>query len=153
MPASMNMTEKLVSSHLVEGRMLEGDESALHVDRVMPFWSNIPALGQYVYEQLDPGYAQRAAASLATGGHVIVGGLNYGQGSSRENAALASRPTRGYREIFRPHPLAKPGELRRAAADLCRPGRLSGDRARRYGSDCQPEGVAARRAGGDSYGR
>ena len=59
--------------------------------RVMPFWSNIPALGQYVYEQLDPGYAQRAAASLATGGHVIVGGLNYGQGSSRENAALAPR--------------------------------------------------------------
>ena len=59
--------------------------------RVMPFWSNIPALGQYVYEQLDPGYAARAAATRDAGGHAIVGGLNYGQGSSRENAALAPR--------------------------------------------------------------
>ena len=59
--------------------------------RVMPFWSNIPALGQYVYEQVDPGYAERAAATVGSGGHVIVGGLNYGQGSSRENAALAPR--------------------------------------------------------------
>ena len=59
--------------------------------RVMPFWSNIPALGQYVYEQVDPGYAERAAATRDQGGHVIVGGLNYGQGSSRENAALAPR--------------------------------------------------------------
>ena len=59
--------------------------------RVMPFWSNIPALGQYVYEQVDPGYASRAAASRDAGGHAIVGGLNYGQGSSRENAALAPR--------------------------------------------------------------
>ena len=59
--------------------------------RVMPFWSNIPALGQYVYEQVDPGYAGRALATRDAGGHVIVGGLNYGQGSSRENAALAPR--------------------------------------------------------------
>lgn len=59
--------------------------------RVMPFWSNIPALGRYVYEQLDPDYAARAAASLNSGGHVLVGGNNYGQGSSRENAALAPR--------------------------------------------------------------
>ena len=51
--------------------------------RVMPFWSNIPALGQYVYEQLDPGYAKRAVATRDTGGQVIVGGLNYGQSSSR----------------------------------------------------------------------
>ena len=57
----------------------------------MPFWSNIPALGQYVYEQLDPGYAERAMATRDAGGHVIVGGLNYGQESSRENAALAPR--------------------------------------------------------------
>ena len=59
--------------------------------RVMPFWSNIPALGQYVYEQIDPDYAARASATREAGGHVIVGGNNYGQGSSRENAALAPR--------------------------------------------------------------
>ena len=59
--------------------------------RVMPFWSNMDALGQYVYEQVDAGYHERARETLGTGGHVIVGGLNYGQGSSRENAALAPR--------------------------------------------------------------
>jgi aconitate hydratase len=56
--------------------------------RVMPFWSNIERLGAFVYEQMDPLYAERARA---TGDHIIVGGGNYGQGSSRENAALAPR--------------------------------------------------------------
>jgi aconitate hydratase len=56
--------------------------------RVMPFWSNIERLGTFVYEQMDPLYPERARA---TGDHVIVGGSNYGQGSSRENAALAPR--------------------------------------------------------------
>jgi aconitate hydratase len=56
--------------------------------RVMPFWSNIERLGGFVFERMDPHYAERARA---TGDHVIVGGGNYGQGSSRENAALAPR--------------------------------------------------------------
>lgn len=57
--------------------------------RVMPFWSNIPKLGEFVFEQLDGGYSRRARA--VAGGHLIIGGNNYGQGSSRENAALAPR--------------------------------------------------------------
>ena len=56
--------------------------------RVMPFWSNIERLGAFVFEQMDPGYPERARA---TGDHAIVGSNNYGQGSSRENAALAPR--------------------------------------------------------------
>jgi aconitate hydratase len=56
--------------------------------RVMPFWSNIERLGAFVYEQMDPLYVERAHAA---GDHIIVGGGNYGQGSSRENAALAPR--------------------------------------------------------------
>jgi aconitate hydratase len=56
--------------------------------RVMPFWSNIERLHAFVYEQMDAGYAERART---TGDHLIVGGSNYGQGSSRENAALAPR--------------------------------------------------------------
>jgi aconitate hydratase len=56
--------------------------------RVMPFWSNIERLGAYVFEQMDPGYPERARTA---GDHIIVGGNNYGQGSSRENAALAPR--------------------------------------------------------------
>lgn len=59
--------------------------------RVMPFWSNIGKLGAFVFEQVDSNYNARAAKALAGGGHIIVGGDNYGQGSSRENAALAPR--------------------------------------------------------------
>jgi aconitate hydratase len=56
--------------------------------RVLPFWSNIERLGAFVFEQMDPGYPERARIA---GDHIIVGGNNYGQGSSRENAALAPR--------------------------------------------------------------
>ncbi len=58
--------------------------------RVLPFRSNIPAISRFVYEQVDPEYAQRAESSRQRG-HIIVGGRNYGQGSSREHAALAPR--------------------------------------------------------------
>jgi aconitate hydratase len=57
-------------------------------NRVLPYWSNIPRLGAFVYEAVDAEYPARA---LAVGGHIIVAGSNYGQGSSRENAALAPR--------------------------------------------------------------
>ncbi len=59
--------------------------------RVLPFRSNIPLISEFVYEIVDPTYTQRALASKAKGGHTIVGGENYGQGSSREHAALAPR--------------------------------------------------------------
>jgi aconitate hydratase len=57
-------------------------------NKVLPFRSNIPAISQFVYEQLDPEFPQRAKE---TGTGVVVGGENYGQGSSREHAALAPR--------------------------------------------------------------
>jgi aconitate hydratase len=56
--------------------------------RVMPFWSNIPKVSEYAFEPIDDTYPKRARQSA---GHVIVAGNNYGQGSSRENAALAPR--------------------------------------------------------------
>ncbi|MGB8634381.1 MAG: aconitate hydratase, partial [Rhodanobacteraceae bacterium] len=56
--------------------------------RVLPFRSNIPKIADFVYEQVDESYVQRARD---TGDHAIVGGENYGQGSSREHAALAPR--------------------------------------------------------------
>ena len=56
--------------------------------RVLPFRSNIPKIAEFVYEQVDDTYASRARE---TGDHAIVGGRNYGQGSSREHAALAPR--------------------------------------------------------------
>ncbi|MEZ4332534.1 MAG: aconitate hydratase [Myxococcota bacterium] len=59
--------------------------------RVLPFRSNIPRIARFLFEPIDPRYAERADAALATGGHAIVAGDNYGQGSSREHAALAPR--------------------------------------------------------------
>ncbi len=57
--------------------------------RVLPFRSNIPKISEFVYIQVDDTYAGRAAAQ--DGGHIIVGGENYGQGSSREHAVIAPR--------------------------------------------------------------
>jgi aconitate hydratase len=53
---------------------------------VLPFRSNIPAISRYTFFRLDPTFAPRA---LKAKGGVIVGGENYGQGSSREHAVLA----------------------------------------------------------------
>ncbi len=54
--------------------------------KILPYRSNIPHLSQYCFEVVDPAFPARAKAS-AEGGF-IVGGANYGQGSSREHAAL-----------------------------------------------------------------
>jgi len=54
--------------------------------KILPLRSNIPALAEHVFEVVDPTFAERAKAA---GGGFIVGGTNYGQGSSREHAALA----------------------------------------------------------------
>jgi aconitate hydratase len=55
---------------------------------ILPLRSNIPAISEYVFSRIDPGFSDRA--KKAKGGF-IVGGENYGQGSSREHAALAPR--------------------------------------------------------------
>ncbi len=57
-------------------------------NKVLPLRSNIEAISEYVYSQIDPEFAKRAKA---LGSGVVVGGENYGQGSSREHAALAPR--------------------------------------------------------------
>lgn len=64
-------------------------------DHIMPagarlkYRSNIPAYSEYVFEGIDPGFAKRAAQARDAGRHnVIVAGESYGQGSSREHAAL-----------------------------------------------------------------
>ena len=54
--------------------------------KVLPLRSNIPAIAEYVFAALDPTFAERAKQS---DGGAVVGGENYGQGSSREHAALA----------------------------------------------------------------
>ncbi len=54
--------------------------------KILPFRSNIPHLAQYCFEGVDADFHKRALASQDGG--FIVGGMNYGQGSSREHAAL-----------------------------------------------------------------
>jgi aconitate hydratase len=54
--------------------------------KVLPLRSNIPAISEYVFERVDPGFAKRAREME---GGFVVGGENYGQGSSREHAAMA----------------------------------------------------------------
>src|SRR5205814_1385173 len=52
---------------------------------VMAFRSNVAAMAKFVFRRIDPHFAERARE---WGGGFIVGGHNYGQGSSREHAAL-----------------------------------------------------------------
>lgn len=53
--------------------------------KILPYRSNIPYLSQFCFEVIDPAFAGRAKAA---GKGIIIGGVNYGQGSSREHAAL-----------------------------------------------------------------
>lgn len=57
--------------------------------RVLPFRSNIPAIAEFVFENIDKTFSSRATEAKEKGGAIIVGGENYGQGSSREHAAIA----------------------------------------------------------------
>ena len=53
--------------------------------KILPYRSNIPYLSKFCFEVCDPTFAERAKAA---GDGIVVGGSNYGQGSSREHAAL-----------------------------------------------------------------
>ena len=53
--------------------------------RTLPLRSNVPAISEFVFRHVDPEFVERARAK---GGGVIVAAENYGQGSSREHAAI-----------------------------------------------------------------
>ncbi|MBI3814852.1 MAG: aconitate hydratase, partial [Nitrospinae bacterium] len=54
--------------------------------KILPLRSNIPAMAEHVFAPIDPAFPKRAKEM---GGGFVIGGANYGQGSSREHAALA----------------------------------------------------------------
>lgn len=56
--------------------------------KVLPLRSNIEAISEFVYYQIDPDFHRKAKSKAPV---VVIGGENYGQGSSREHAALAPR--------------------------------------------------------------
>ncbi len=86
-PVKGPLTETLRGEVLIK----VGDD--ISTDHIMPagsqmlrYRSNIPKLAEYVFNRVDPEFVARARAK---GGGIIVGGKNYGQGSSREHAAIA----------------------------------------------------------------
>ena len=81
-PFRDSLTAKLV---LKTGDNITTDHIMPAGAKILPYRSNIPYLSKFCFEVCDPTFAQRAQAA---GEGIIVGGSNYGQGSSREHAAL-----------------------------------------------------------------
>ncbi|HAL74757.1 MAG TPA: aconitate hydratase [Clostridiales bacterium] len=80
-------------SGTISGKALIKVEDNITTDHIMPsnakllpYRSNVPYLADYCLTPCDPGFPARAKAE---GGGMIIAGANYGQGSSREHAALA----------------------------------------------------------------
>ncbi|APC48827.1 aconitate hydratase [Virgibacillus halodenitrificans] len=73
------------------GDNISTDEILAGGARVLPYRSNLPEISKFTFENVDSTYVERGIKSKELGGHMIVGGNNYGQGSSREHAALAPR--------------------------------------------------------------
>lgn len=69
------------------GDNISTDEILAGGARVLPYRSNLPKISEFTFEIVDSTYVERANGAP----HAIVAGFNYGQGSSREHAALAPR--------------------------------------------------------------
>jgi aconitate hydratase len=87
LPLRQGMADTLAGKALLK---LEDNITTDHImpagAKVLPLRSNIPAIAEFVFFYVDQQFAKRAKAE---GTFTIVGGENYGQGSSREHAALA----------------------------------------------------------------
>ncbi len=70
---------------LVTGDNITTDHIMPAGAKILPLRSNIPAMSDYAFVRVDPAFPERARTA---GGGFVVGGENYGQGSSREHAAL-----------------------------------------------------------------
>lgn len=81
-PFADSMTAQLV---LKVGDNITTDHIMPAGAKILPYRSNIPHLSQFCFEVCDATFPERAKAA---GNGIIVGGSNYGQGSSREHAAL-----------------------------------------------------------------
>lgn len=101
--------------------------------KVLPYRSNIQKIDDFSFERIDPTYLERARAVRGTTGHAVVAGRNYGQGSSREHAAIAPRNlglrivlAKGFARIHRQN-LINYGVLPLVFADLADYDRLDKD--------------------------
>lgn len=72
------------------GNDISTDEILPAGTKVLPFRSNIPEISKFLFYQVDEKYYEKTIPYHKTG-HFVIGGLNYGQGSSREHAVIAPR--------------------------------------------------------------
>lgn len=85
-PVNVPLPEKIIASVLLKvGDNITTDHIMPAGSKILPYRSNIPYLSQFCFAVCDKGFAERAKLM---GGGFVVGGSNYGQGSSREHAAL-----------------------------------------------------------------
>jgi len=88
-PDFAEMPEDLATEVIIKvGDNITTDAIMPAGNKVLPYRSNIPAISRFVFEQIDPDFSTRAQANQPG---AVIGGENYGQGSSREHAALAPR--------------------------------------------------------------
>jgi len=86
-PASPELPDSLTLPVLLKaGDNVSTDDIMPAGAKVLPLRSNIPEISRYTFERLDTGFYDRAQKAS---GCMVLGGENYGQGSSREHAALA----------------------------------------------------------------
>lgn len=85
-PKSKPFADKLTAELVLKvGDNITTDHIMPAGSKILPYRSNIPFLSQFCFQVCDPAFPERAKAA---GDGIIVGGSNYGQGSSREHAAL-----------------------------------------------------------------
>jgi aconitate hydratase len=87
LPLKDPLSTKLVGQVLIKlGDHVSTDDILPAGAKILALRSNIPAISEFTFVNVDAGFARKAKES---GGGFIVGGANYGQGSSREHAAIA----------------------------------------------------------------
>ncbi|OBJ58518.1 aconitate hydratase [Mycobacterium asiaticum] len=91
LPELSPLPEELEAPVLLKvGDNISTDEISPAGVNALPFRSNIPKLAMFSFTRVDDSYPERAQEAEDSG-HIIVAGENYGQGSSREHAAIAPR--------------------------------------------------------------
>jgi aconitate hydratase len=89
-PVKEPLQEKIEADVLLKvGDDITTDDIMPAGSAILPLRSNIPAISEFVFSNIDNSFSKRAKAAKSAGGGIIVGGKNYGQGSSREHAAIA----------------------------------------------------------------